>query len=92
MNTNRCLPRRAALAATAVAAGLVLAACGSDDSANTPGTAPATTTAPAASETDRHNQADVTFAQGMVPHHRQVRIKGSVPPNLTTLILRNVPG
>ncbi|MBT2541789.1 DUF305 domain-containing protein [Streptomyces sp. ISL-44] len=71
MNTNRILPRRAALAATAVAAGLVLAACGSDDSTNTAGTAPATTTAPATSEADRHDQADVTFAQGMIPHHRQ---------------------
>ncbi|MFG2234468.1 DUF305 domain-containing protein [Streptomyces sp. NPDC048723] len=72
MNTNRSLPHRAALAATAVAAGLVLAACGSDNSANTAGTTPATaTTAPASAEADRHNQADVTFAQGMIPHHRQ---------------------
>ncbi|MFZ3471806.1 DUF305 domain-containing protein [Streptomyces sp. 4.24] len=71
MNTNRSLPHRAALAATAVAAGLVLAACGSDNSTNTAGTTPATTTAPASTEADRHNQADVTFAQGMIPHHRQ---------------------
>ncbi|MDK9495952.1 DUF305 domain-containing protein [Streptomyces katrae] len=70
MNTNRSLPRRAALAATAVAAGLILAACGSDNTI-TAGTAPATTTAPAPSEADRHNQADVAFAQGMIPHHRQ---------------------
>ncbi|WP_405942563.1 DUF305 domain-containing protein [Streptomyces sp. NBC_00207] len=71
MNTNRSRPRRAALAATAVAAGLILAACGSDNTTNTAGTAPATTTAPAPSEADRHNQADVAFAQGMIPHHRQ---------------------
>ncbi|MFI8360492.1 DUF305 domain-containing protein [Streptomyces sp. NPDC085612] len=71
MNTHRSLPRRAALAATAVAAGLVLAACGSDNTTNTAGTAPATTTAPAPPEADRQNQADVTFAQGMIPHHRQ---------------------
>ncbi len=71
MNTNRSLPCRAALAATAIAAGLVLAACGSDNSTNTAGTTPATTTAPASTEADRHNQADVTFAQGMIPHHRQ---------------------
>ncbi|MCY0956881.1 DUF305 domain-containing protein [Streptomyces sp. H27-H5] len=71
MNTNRSLAHRAVLAATAVAAGLVLAACGSDNSANTAGTTPATTTAPASTEADRHNQADVTFAQGMIPHHRQ---------------------
>ncbi|MCM1966055.1 MULTISPECIES: DUF305 domain-containing protein [unclassified Streptomyces] len=71
MNTNRSLPRRAALAATAAAAGLALAACGSSDSTNTAGTTAATTTAPASTEADRHNQADVTFAQGMIPHHRQ---------------------
>ncbi|MFD5484844.1 DUF305 domain-containing protein [Streptomyces virginiae] len=71
MNTNRSLPRRAALAATAVAAGLVLAACGGDNTTNTAGTAPATATAPAPSEADRHNEADVAFAQGMIPHHRQ---------------------
>ncbi|MEU5145599.1 DUF305 domain-containing protein [Streptomyces yangpuensis] len=71
MNTNRSLPRRAALAATAVAAGLILAACGNDNTTNTAGTAPAAATAPAPSEADRHNQADVTFAQGMIPHHRQ---------------------
>ncbi|MFF5935197.1 DUF305 domain-containing protein [Streptomyces sp. NPDC012508] len=69
MNTNRS--RRAALAATAIAAGLVLAACGSDNTTNTAGTASATTTAPASSDADRHNQADVAFAQGMIPHHRQ---------------------
>ncbi|WP_407840696.1 DUF305 domain-containing protein [Streptomyces sp. DSM 116496] len=71
MNTNRSLPRRAALAATAATAGLVLAACGSSDSTSTPGTTAATTTAPASTEADRHNQADVAFAQGMIPHHRQ---------------------
>ncbi|MHA4776594.1 DUF305 domain-containing protein [Streptomyces sp. MSC1_001] len=69
MNTNRS--RRAALAATAITAGLVLAACGSDNTTNTAGTASATTTAPASSDADRHNQADVAFAQGMIPHHRQ---------------------
>ncbi|GLV92305.1 lipoprotein [Streptomyces lavendulae subsp. lavendulae] len=71
MNTNRSRPRRAALAATAVAAGLVLAACGGDNTTNTAGSAPATATAPAPSEADRHNEADVAFAQGMIPHHRQ---------------------
>ncbi|MCX5613280.1 DUF305 domain-containing protein [Streptomyces sp. NBC_00047] len=72
MNTNRSLTYRAALAATAAAAGLVLAACGSNDSTSTAGTTAVTTTAaPAATEADRHNQADVAFAQGMIPHHRQ---------------------
>ncbi|MCY0944529.1 DUF305 domain-containing protein [Streptomyces antarcticus] len=71
MNTNRSMPRRAALAATAAAAALVLAACGSNDSTNTAGATAATTTAPASMEANQHNQADVTFAQGMIPHHRQ---------------------
>ncbi|WP_024755168.1 DUF305 domain-containing protein [Streptomyces exfoliatus] len=71
MNTNQSLPRRAALATAAAATGLVLATCGSDDSTSTADPTPATTTAPATSEADRHNRADVTFAQEMIPHHRQ---------------------
>ncbi|MCX4718006.1 DUF305 domain-containing protein [Streptomyces virginiae] len=72
MNTNRSVPRRAALAATAAALGLILGACGTDDSTNTAGTAAGTsTTTPAPSEAEQHNKADVAFAQGMIPHHRQ---------------------
>lgn len=48
---------RRALAAIALVA-LVAAGCGSDDE-------------DAASGGADHNQADVTFAQGMVPHHEQ---------------------
>ena len=48
---------RRALAAIALVA-LVAAGCGSDDE-------------DAASGGGDHNQADVTFAQGMVPHHEQ---------------------
>ncbi|WP_165985086.1 DUF305 domain-containing protein [Streptomyces sp. YIM 98790] len=51
-------PLRRALAAGAVtAAGLVLAACGGDGSGSSSG--------------GGHNDADVHFAQGMIPHHRQ---------------------
>ncbi|AXE24060.1 DUF305 domain-containing protein [Streptomyces globosus] len=71
MNTNRSLPRRAALAATAVASALALAGCGSNDSTSTTGTRPLTTATPASVQDNRHNQADVTFAQEMIPHHRQ---------------------
>lgn len=53
----RTLPRRAALAATAVTAALVLSACGGDES---PAAAP-----------EEHNAQDVSFAQGMIPHHQQ---------------------
>ncbi|MFI8388485.1 DUF305 domain-containing protein [Streptomyces sp. NPDC085540] len=79
MNTNRSVPRRAALAATAAAVGLILAACGTGDSANTAGTAAGTsTTAPALSETEQHNKADVAFAQGMIPHHRQAIVMSNM--------------
>ncbi|MET9012445.1 DUF305 domain-containing protein [Streptomyces olivaceoviridis] len=75
--TIRTLTRRAALAAVAVTGALVLAACGGDnDSAGGGHTghgssaaagAPAT---PSASAT-AHNAQDVSFAQGMIPHHQQ---------------------
>ncbi|MEF2524822.1 MULTISPECIES: DUF305 domain-containing protein [Streptomyces] len=77
MNTHRSLPRRAALAATAFAAALVVAASGGGESTVTADTSAAasttttTTTTPASTPDDRHNQADVAFAQGMIPHHRQ---------------------
>ncbi|POX59976.1 DUF305 domain-containing protein [Streptomyces sp. Ru62] len=75
--TIRTLTRRAALAAVAVTGALVLAACGGDnDSAGgghtghgSSATASASA-APSASAT-AHNAQDVSFAQGMIPHHRQ---------------------
>ncbi|MFG2981847.1 DUF305 domain-containing protein [Streptomyces sp. NPDC048258] len=74
MNKNRSLSRRTAIRrATAVvaagAASFVLAACGSGDDA-----APAATKSPSASSSagqGQHNAADVAFAKGMIPHHRQ---------------------
>lgn len=57
---------------SALAAGaLVLTACGGASSAPpAPSTAPtAASSAPAS--TDAHNDADVSFATGMIPHHRQ---------------------
>jgi len=60
-----------ALPAAALTA-LVLAGCGSND---TPAATPASATAPAASSSPSmstaHNDADVMFAQMMIPHHRQ---------------------
>ncbi|MEU7240222.1 DUF305 domain-containing protein [Streptomyces sparsogenes] len=72
MNISRSLPRRAAMTAATVAGALTLAACGSDgsSSASTPTPTP-TASAPASAPAGRHNQADVTFAQQMIPHHRQ---------------------
>jgi uncharacterized protein (DUF305 family) len=70
MNANRSLTRRTALAAAA-AATLVLAACGGNDSTGTADTSPGTTATSASVPAGEHNEADVTFAQGMIPHHRQ---------------------
>ncbi|MCX4826114.1 DUF305 domain-containing protein [Streptomyces sp. NBC_01142] len=71
---NKNLIRRTALVAVAGAASLVLAACGSsnDTSAGHNGHTPspsASSSAPASQ--GQHNAADVAFAKGMIPHHRQ---------------------
>ncbi|MFE0601452.1 DUF305 domain-containing protein [Streptomyces sp. NPDC058892] len=76
MTTKRSLTRRAtAVAATATAA-LVLAACGgngddtgSAQNGNSPAAPSASASAPA--QRGENNAADVAFAQGMIPHHRQ---------------------
>ncbi|WP_181787726.1 DUF305 domain-containing protein [Streptomyces phytophilus] len=72
MIRTRSLFRRGAAVATAGAVALLLAACGSDDdgSAGHHGKDDAAASGPAASKEDR-NAADVTFAKGMIPHHRQ---------------------
>ncbi|WP_416984573.1 DUF305 domain-containing protein [Streptomyces sp. T028] len=61
--TTRGPIRRAALAAVTVTAALILTACGGDAES-------ASSDASAASG-EEHNAQDVTFAQGMIPHHRQ---------------------
>ncbi|MEV0962397.1 MULTISPECIES: DUF305 domain-containing protein [unclassified Streptomyces] len=73
MNSKRSPIRRAAAAAAAGAALLALAGCGGNDgTADRPGghAAPSPSAA-ASSARQTHNAADVAFAQGMVPHHRQ---------------------
>ncbi|MEV7889334.1 DUF305 domain-containing protein [Streptomyces sp. NPDC002817] len=67
MSTTRT--RRAALMAATVTAALVLAACGGGDSDSDSGhesghNSPSSSAA-------SHNAQDVSFAQGMIPHHRQ---------------------
>jgi uncharacterized protein (DUF305 family) len=62
--------RRLVLVLAALATAALLAACGSDDStATAAGGTPTGTTG--TTGTTGHNAADVTFAQMMIPHHRQ---------------------
>ncbi|MEU9558319.1 DUF305 domain-containing protein [Streptomyces fumanus] len=72
MNNN--LIPRTALVASAGAASLVLAACGSNDGASAGhdghGSSSSASVSAAASQGE-HNAADIAFAKGMIPHHRQ---------------------
>ncbi|MGW7438530.1 DUF305 domain-containing protein [Streptomyces sp. NPDC054849] len=80
---NKNLIRRTALVFAAGAASLALAACGSSDdtSAGHGGhNAPASVSPSAPAGQGQHNTADVAFAKGMIPHHRQaVEMAGLAP-------------
>ncbi|WP_328822438.1 DUF305 domain-containing protein [Micromonospora rubida] len=70
--TTRTIARRVALAGGALAAALALTACGSDDHASPGHDTPSAATGGApASGSATFGDADVMFAQMMVPHHRQ---------------------
>lgn len=73
--SNRSLPRRLAGAATTAVAVLTVAAgCGGTDHGSGAGGHDAGAPAPSAASAQPgagHNEADVTFAQAMIPHHRQ---------------------
>ncbi|WP_406274984.1 DUF305 domain-containing protein [Actinacidiphila glaucinigra] len=73
MHANRSLARRASLVVTAAAATVVLAACGggNDHSGATHNASSNTASASASVSANQYNQADVSFAQQMIPHHRQ---------------------
>ncbi|MDX5570001.1 DUF305 domain-containing protein [Streptomyces sp. ID05-04B] len=77
MRSTRTLTRRVAVSAASAVAALVLAACGGDssgsDSGSTAaaGSASASASASAGVAAGAHNAQDVSFAQGMIPHHRQ---------------------
>ncbi|MEV7415510.1 DUF305 domain-containing protein [Streptomyces sp. NPDC089919] len=74
--------RRAARAAATAVAALLLAACGSGGDGSPAGHAAdgaavsATPSAPAAA----HNDADVAFSTGMIPHHRQAVAMAELAP------------
>ncbi|MEU1084327.1 DUF305 domain-containing protein [Streptomyces sp. NPDC005908] len=74
MNRTRSLARRTAAVAAAGAAALVLAACGGngdDTGLAGHGGHNVTASASASASQGQHNAADVAFAKGMIPHHRQ---------------------
>ncbi|MEU6388095.1 DUF305 domain-containing protein [Streptomyces sp. NPDC046939] len=84
---SKNLVRRSALGAVAGAAALVLAACGSGDDASTghaghgsSSSSSSASASPSAAQS-RHNAADVTFATGMVPHHRQAVEMADLAPS-----------
>ncbi|MCX5263112.1 DUF305 domain-containing protein [Streptomyces sp. NBC_00199] len=73
MRNSRTPAHRAAVSAATVAAALLLAACGGDGSGGGSTAAPGATSSSAGSgvTAGAHNAQDVSFAQGMIPHHRQ---------------------
>ncbi|MFE6826589.1 DUF305 domain-containing protein [Streptomyces sp. NPDC057690] len=76
MRNTRTLTQRAALTAATVTAALVLAACGNDGTSNgsgshTGGHSSASSSTSAGTTAGAHNAQDVSFAQGMIPHHQQ---------------------
>ncbi|MER0477545.1 DUF305 domain-containing protein [Streptomyces sp. Edi2] len=74
MKPTRPLMRRITLAAATAASALVLAACGSNNSGGRAGHGSAARPASSPSAqapAGTHNAADVAFAKGMIPHHRQ---------------------
>ncbi|MFI5473580.1 DUF305 domain-containing protein [Streptomyces cacaoi] len=73
MRNTRTLTRRAALTAASVTAALVLAACGNDSSSSghAGGHSSVSSSVSADATAGAHNAQDVSFAQGMLPHHQQ---------------------
>lgn len=85
MSKNRSALRRTATVAAAAAASFLLAACGAaDDGAAGHGGHPAQAPSPSAASPTaqgQHNAADVAFAQGMIPHHRQAVEMADLAPS-----------
>ncbi|MCM0675744.1 DUF305 domain-containing protein [Micromonospora phytophila] len=72
--TTRTIARRAALAGATFTAALALSACGGDHPGmghGTPGTTGSAVTASGGASAAPVDDADVMFAQMMIPHHRQ---------------------
>ncbi|MCX4515629.1 DUF305 domain-containing protein [Streptomyces sp. NBC_01619] len=83
MNSKRVLVRRTAAVAAAGVAALVLAACGGsgDSSAGHDGHTTKSPSASAPAAQGQNNAADVAFAKGMIPHHRQAVEMADLAPS-----------
>ncbi|MBT2440528.1 DUF305 domain-containing protein [Streptomyces sp. ISL-36] len=82
MISKRFLVRRTAAVVAAGAAAVVLAACASDDgSAGHNGHSTSSPAASASASQGQHNAADVAFAKGMIPHHRQAIEMADLAPS-----------
>ncbi|MFF3910071.1 DUF305 domain-containing protein [Streptomyces sp. NPDC001848] len=90
MATRRSLIRRIAAPAAVVTAALVLTACGGSDSSSAPSghsghgmgsMSPAGPSGSASATKGGHNAQDVTFAQEMIPHHRQAVTMAGLAPS-----------
>jgi uncharacterized protein (DUF305 family) len=85
MNSKRSLIRRAVAVAAAGAAAAVPAACGGGGDSATghdghPSKSPSAS-ASASTAQGQHNAADVAFAKGMIPHHRQAVEMADLAPS-----------
>ncbi|MBD9735891.1 DUF305 domain-containing protein [Streptomyces sp. H28] len=87
MIRKRSLIRRTATLAAAGAAALVLAACGGTDDEGSSAAGhgdhntTASSSASAPTSQGKHNAADVAFAKGMIPHHRQAVEMADLAPD-----------
>jgi len=83
MTSKRSLARRTAAVAASAAAALVLAACGGngDSSAGHDGHSKESPSASASATQGQRNAADVAFAKGMIPHHRQAVEMADLAPS-----------
>lgn len=73
---------RIALSATAIAA--LLAGCGSSEAPSGNHPAGGNASAGAGRQDQRHNQADIAFAQEMIPHHEQAIEMAAMVPDRST--------
>ncbi|MFJ8199638.1 DUF305 domain-containing protein [Streptomyces sp. NPDC096152] len=83
---RRALVRRAAALTAAATAAVVLTACGGGDSSSSGHAGhgmDSMTSTPSAGANGKggHNAQDVTFAQGMIPHHRQAVAMADLVPS-----------